>query len=503
MIWYLLLLATIVVWRLYVSLSGKKLKKLAKEIGLINKPTKPILGHAYLFLGDLMKLWDFLARESIRQGGLAGFWNLDRLLVNVTDPGAAEFLLKTCLNKDHGLLRGPLMFVGNGSLFAPAHKWRPRRKILAPTFGMKQLNKFMDVFSDQTAVLVDQLAPRAGTGDFSIWRFAVNYTFDAVCETALGIQMQTQLKMNSFLTAIEEVFRMTTDRMNGFTARHDFMYKMLPCFKEYDKKRQLLYRFVDEIIKCKREEAASLTPTDTLNGFKKSKAPSILEMIMEYSASIGGYTDLELREETMVVILAGTDTSAVGTAFAFLMLSRHEEVQKKVYEELKEVFGDSDRPISAADLPKLKYLEVVIKEALRLYPPVPVILREVTQDVTLPSGLTLLKDVTIFINIWGIHRNKEYWGEDAEEFRPERFLEGPLKHPNQFVPFSHGVRNCLGYQYAMMSMKSSISSVLRRYIILPPDGMAREQLKEPLRLEYDVSIKHVDNFIIRIEKRNS
>ncbi|XP_073951349.1 cytochrome P450 4C1-like isoform X2 [Choristoneura fumiferana] len=396
------------------------------------------------------------------------------------------------------------MFTGNGSIFAPVNIWRPRRKILAPTFSMKNLNMFVNVFADQTAVMGNQLAPKAGAGDFSVFKYVANYTFDAVCETALGIQIQSQIKQNSFVNAIDEIFRMTGDRMNSFTARHDFMYRMMPCFKQYDKQRQLLYRFVNEIIQIKREEAAKPAEcAGTLHGFKKSKVPSFLEMIMEHSGSIGGYTDLELREETMVIILAGTDTSAVGTSFALVMMSRYEEVQKKVYEELKGVFGDSNRTITAADLPSLKYLEAVIKETLRLYPPVPVIVREVDRDVTLPSGVTLVKDVTAFINILGIHRNREYWGDDADDFRPERFLEGPLKHPNQFIPFSNGVRNCLGYQYAMMSMKTALSSVLRRYSILPPDGMDPEQLKKPLRLEYDVSIKHVDKFIIRIEKRNS
>lgn len=63
------------------------------------------------------------------------------------------------------------------------------------------------------------------------------------------------------------------------------------------------------------------------------------------------------------------------------------------------------------------------------------------------NGLELPKDTSIFINIWGVHHNPEYWGADAEDFRPERFLDNELKHPAAFMPFSYGPRSCLGMVY--------------------------------------------------------
>nr|CAB3514236.1 unnamed protein product [Spodoptera littoralis] len=201
----------------------------------------------------------------------------------------------------------------------------------------------------------------------------------------------------------------------------------------------------------------------------------------------------------MVIMVAGNDTSAVGTSFISLILSRHPEVQEKVYEELQEVFGDSDRLATFEDLLRLKYLDAVIRETLRLYPPVPIIVRKVENHVQLPSGITLVPGTGVLVNIWALHRNPRYWGDDAEHFRPERFLDTPLQHPAAFMAFSNGPRNCAGYQYAMLSMKTVLSTVLRRFKFLP--AVASDGSFPPLRLTFDLMMKDENNFQIRLEPR--
>ncbi|KOB64900.1 Cytochrome P450 [Operophtera brumata] len=216
---------------------------------------------------------------------------------------------------------------------------------------------------------------------------------------------------------------------------------------------------------------------------------TFLELYIKASGGASGFTNVELREESLVLLLAGTDTSAVGSAFTSLMLARHPEVQNNVYEEIREVFGDSNRSVSAEDLPRLKYLEAVIKESLRLYPPAPIIVRKADKDVKLHTSFV--------INIWAVHRNPVYWGKDAEEFKPERFLESELKHPAAFIPFSYGPRSCLGYQFAMMSMKTAVVSLVRRYRLSTSDSK-----QAPLRVKFDIMMKHVDNFELQLERRS-
>ncbi|XP_045541543.1 cytochrome P450 4C1-like [Papilio machaon] len=110
---------------------------------------------------------------------------------------------------------------------------------------------------------------------------------------------------------------------------------------------------------------------------------TFLDLLVRLSGGEHGYSDEELREEILTLLVAGTDTSAVGLGYTLKLLAMYPKVQDKVFEELQEVFGDSDRPLVKEDLLKLKYLERVLKESLRLFPPVPFIIRKVLEDVTL------------------------------------------------------------------------------------------------------------------------
>ncbi|KAF9793789.1 hypothetical protein SFRURICE_013201 [Spodoptera frugiperda] len=126
------------------------------------------------------------------------------------------------------------------------------------------------------------------------------------------------------------------------------------------------------------------------------------------------------------------------------------------------------------------------------------ITRKIEKDVTLPNGVTLVDGCSVIVNIWSVHRNPRYWGDDAEEFRPERFLDTPLKHPAAFVPFSYGPRSCLGYLYAMMSMKTAMATLVRRYRIKPGDGKTG---KERIRVKFGIMLKPVNEFMVKLEPR--
>lgn len=126
-------------------------------------------------------------------------------------------------------------------------------------------------------------------------------------------------------------------------------------------------------------------------------------------------------------------------------------LQKLVQEELDQVFGDSDRPCTLEDAGQLKYLECCIKESLRLYPPVPVIMRYIKEDTEL-GGYQIPAGVSISMNIFALHRNEEYF-PDPLTFRPDRFLneESIGRHPFAYIPFSAGPRNCIGIAFRQHS----------------------------------------------------
>ncbi|KPI97999.1 Cytochrome P450 4V2 [Papilio xuthus] len=172
---------------------------------------------------------------------------------------------------------------------------------------------------------------------------------------------------------------------------------------------------------------------------------------------------------------------------------------QKYTKEMQDVFGTSDRRIVKEDLSKLKYLERIVKESLRLYPPGPFIIRKVLEDISLPSGRVFPAGSGAAVSIWGLHRDPKYWGPDAEVFDPDRFLPERfnLKHACSYIPFSSGPRNCIGYQYALMSMKTVLSAIVRRYKIMGEESGPVPHIKSKI----DIMMKAVDDYKICLEKR--
>uniref|UniRef100_A0A2A4JGQ9 Cytochrome P450 n=1 Tax=Heliothis virescens TaxID=7102 RepID=A0A2A4JGQ9_HELVI len=512
MLWILAVLFLTIIWIMRDRWNNRRLIALAEQLAP-RSIALPFVGHAYRFLGDdedRMETFKKIGYEAMEKGGLISHWQGNKLYVLVADAGDAEVLLKTCLEKDD-VMKFFRVLLGNGSVFAPVSIWRPRRKMLAPTFSPKNLNSFVNVFSDQSSSMVEQLRSVAGQGAFSIWKYLTAYTMDSVCETALGIKMNSQLQPDQpFLHAFENCCRLDAKRICQPWLYNDKVYRFF-CTNDSELhaySKELIWNFMNKIISTKGEELKKQKMDQDISATKKESWKTFLELLMESSVE---YNNVTLREETLVIVLAGTDTSAVGSAFTTVMMAKYPDVQDKVYQELQDVFGDSDRPVTPEDLPRLKYLEAVIKETLRMYPPVPFIVRKVEKDVTLPSGITLVEGCGLFISIWSIHRNPRYWGADAEQFRPERFLDAPPTHPAAFMPFSHGPRSCLGYQYAMMSMKTALATMLRRHRVLPNetnDNVSQDKLhstdgtkRDELRVKFDVMMRDVNNFVVQLELR--
>uniref|UniRef100_A0A1E1WU74 Cytochrome P450 n=1 Tax=Pectinophora gossypiella TaxID=13191 RepID=A0A1E1WU74_PECGO len=464
-------------------------------------PSIPLVGIIYSAIGSSEKTMQFIkmmGREANRKGGLICDWIGPSLYLMVSDAEVAALFLKTSLEKDDLFRKVATFLIGDGIFSARVPEWRTRRKILNPTFNTKNLNKFVHIFSKQSQIMVQQLRCKANAQPFSVWRYIAANNMYSVCETVMGVQLEAQERSeHPFLTAFAEAFHLSAVRMFRPWLYSEFVYKLFPTYKIHKNAKRAMYEFISGVIQSKRIQIQE--EMNKTNHAGEQPMKTFLEMLIESSQEEGGYTNEELSDETMALMLASTDTSANAAAFTLIMLSRHPEIQQKVFDELMEVFGDAKGPVVPEDLPRLKYLDIVLKETLRLFPPATLIMRKVTEDVTLPSGVTVPTGCGVMINIWGVHRNPTYWGEDAEEFRPERFLDTPFKHPTQYMPFSVGPRNCPGHQYAMMSMKTFLAMTLREYRVLPPTPPDEFNRYPPLRLTFELLMKDADGFKICLE----
>lgn len=161
------------------------------------------------------------------------------------------------------------------------------------------------------------------------------------------------------------------------------------------------------------------------------------------------------------------------------------------------IFGDDDRPPSMNDLREMRYLEMCIKETLRLYPSVPLMARKVTEDIqcgkhVLPAGSE------VFILPYATHRLPHIYPE-PDKFLPERFTpeQCEKRNPYAYLPFSAGPRNCIGHKFAILEMKTMISKVLRNYQLMPIPG---KTTIEPI---FRITVRAKGGLWVRLQPRNN
>jgi len=180
-------------------------------------------------------------------------------------------------------------------------------------------------------------------------------------------------------------------------------------------------------------------------------------------------SDVFLRDIVLNIIIAGRDTTAQTLTWCFYLLSQNERVENKLVDEINEHFPLGTDP-SFEDLkpPNMKYLQAVIDETLRLYPPVPIDPKEAAADDVLPNGYLIKKGMIVEWNAWALGRHPDFW-DNPTEFRPERWFGEnggkPIPQGNRppFVPFQYGPRVCLGINYAYLEVKVLIILILQRF----------------------------------------
>jgi cytochrome P450 len=187
----------------------------------------------------------------------------------------------------------------------------------------------------------------------------------------------------------------------------------------------------------------------------------ILSMLLaaEEEGSGSKMTDVEVRDETMTLFLAGHETTANALAWTFHLLSRHPEVYTRLRAEVDGALGG--RTPAFEDVPRLPYTLRVIKEAMRLYPPAYIIGRQATRDVDI-GPYRLPKKTTAFINIYAMHRRAKYF-HDPEKFDPDRFKPETEKQMKMsYVPFGGGPRVCIGNQFALLEGQLVLATLAQR-----------------------------------------
>jgi cytochrome P450 len=168
-------------------------------------------------------------------------------------------------------------------------------------------------------------------------------------------------------------------------------------------------------------------------------------------------SDQELRDELILLLLAGHESTAGALAWAVERLLAQPEVLGRALDEIERVVGSED--FRSEHLPKLTYLDAMIREVMRFRPVLPVTIRRARAPVTI-AGYDLPSGVTVVVNAYAAHRRPETY-PNPERFDPERFLENRYD-PYTWLPFGGGTRRCIGMSFALHEMKVVLATILRR-----------------------------------------
>ncbi|XP_034952015.1 cytochrome P450 4g15-like [Chelonus insularis] len=517
-------------WAIHWYLENLRMVKMGKK--LPGPKTVPFFGNALIALNVHPKDILNTLYKYIHHGRVIRAFLGPKLVVFLMDPNDVEVILSSSVHIDKSPeYRFFKPWLGEGLLISTGEKWRTHRKIIAPTFHLNVLKTFVPLFYENSIDLVKRLKSEVGK-NFDCHDYLSAVTVDILINTAMGVRGERKEKTGfDYAMAVMKLCNIVHQRTYNILLRPDQLFKFSKYATKQEKLLDTIHGLTGGVIKRKQkeyEEKGELAyPEEFRKGTTYTKGEmekineskmryarddldeidendvgekrrlAFLDLLLELNRNGSTLTEEEVREEVDTIMFEGHDTTAAGSSFALCVLGIHQDIQDRVYEEINSIFKGSNRPCTFQDTLEMKYLERVIMETLRMFPPVPAIARQLNEDVQIVTGNYVLpRGTTVLIPPFQIHRLEEYY-PNPEVFDPDRFLPDVTqnRHYYAYIPFSAGPRSCVGRKYAMLKLKVLISTILRNYKILS------DLTEKDFQLQLDIILKRTDGFKIKIEPR--
>ncbi|KAF6160308.1 hypothetical protein GIB67_019077 [Kingdonia uniflora] len=383
-----------------------------------------------------------------------------------TDSRNIEYILKTNFdnyNKGENNQAISRDLFGQGIFVVDGNKWRQQRKLASSEFSTRVLRDFScATFRGNAAKLARIVSKFTITSQtFDILDLLMRSSLDSIFKVGFGVELNclggSTEKVSTFIKAFDDSNELVYWRYADLFWR---IKRFLNIGSEATLKKNIkvIDDFVYEVINSKRKMLS-------LQGDSNEKEDILSRFIVASENGPENMDDKYLRDIILSFMIAGKDTTAVTLSWFFYILCKHPLVQEKIVQEVREVVDCNGNETSIdefvsnltdAAIDKMHYLHAALTETLRLYPAVPVDGKCAEVDDTIPDGYKLRKGDGMYYIAYSMGRMTYIWGDDAEDFRPERWLNNGVFQPEspfKFVAFHAGPRICLGKDFAYRQMK--------------------------------------------------
>lgn len=373
-------------------------------------------------------------------------------------------------------LRNNRRVFGNGLLTSEGTFWRQQRRLIQPAFRRENLISL----GSATVAHAETMIASWHDGDaFDLYTEMMRVTLRIVTEELFRVEIGRE--RDRFARAVDALLRVST----GARLLLPAALRLIPTRGNlrYLRANRDLDEIVYGLIRRRRSEGTS----------GSAQGDDLLAVLLNARDETGAaMPDRQVRDEVMTMLLAGHETTAVALSWTWYLLARHPEVERQLWSELEQVLGGrSPRP---DDLPRLPYTDAVIKEAIRLYPPIWAVVREPSQDCEL-GGYTVRAGSSVIMSQWVMHRDPRYF-EHAEAFHPERWQEDGSRNLPRFAyfPFGGGPRVCIGASFATTEAMLILATVAQRFRVRLEPGFVAQPLPS-------ITLRPIQGIQVTLERR--
>ncbi|KYM85663.1 putative cytochrome P450 6a20 [Atta colombica] len=418
------------------------------------KPVVPIGNLTELVTGKI-SLGEFFqnAYMKYKDHRAFGMYTFFRPNLVITDPD----LIRTVLTKEFGSFHDRGMYFNekvdplSGHLFLmPGKKWRNLRVKLTPTFTSGKIKQMFPIMKEYSEKLAKYLKEKAQMKDpIEMKEMLARYTTDVIMSTAFGIEsdcienpnnqyrsyQKKILEINPIWIALSAFTPKIMDFFSiPFTDRTviSFYMNMFQETVEYRQSHNIVrYDFVNLLLQLMKK--------DYVDPDENKKITN------HVSSTVNKLTMTEATAQSYVFFIAGFETSSTTGSYALYELAQHQDIQDKVRKEIDEIL-EKHGELTYDAVNEMTYLHKVVNETMRKYPPIPILNRICTKEITLPTtNIHVPEGTLITIPVLGLHRDPSLF-PNPDKFDPERFNADKIeeRHAYTYLPFGEGPRNCIG-----------------------------------------------------------